>query len=80
MIVGIFSVRVISPWVSKVSLDWSRKKCALFDFGRFAGWLLVSFGLAYLAGGIVGGLADTRGELGVPEQVGLRQRLLDLHG
>ena len=71
LIVGIFSVRVISPWVSKISLDWSRKKCALFDFGRFTAWLILSFGLAYVVGGLVGGFADTRGDLGVPESSGV---------
>ncbi|MDJ0973786.1 MAG: ABC transporter permease subunit [Planctomycetota bacterium] len=65
LIVGFSLVRFAGPWQREISVQWSRKQCALFDMGKVLFWLAASFGLAMLLGELFAGMGlDARGAVG----------------
>lgn len=47
--VALLSGRVVGPWFRRLSLSWSRERCARLDLARFAGAVLTTLGLAAAA-------------------------------
>ncbi|MCY3001004.1 MAG: ABC transporter permease subunit [Planctomycetota bacterium] len=45
-LVALLSGRVVGPWFRRLSLAWSRERCARLDLARFVGGVLATLGLA----------------------------------
>lgn len=54
--------RWLSPWLSNISRAWDRRRCAWVDLLRFAGFIVVTLGLAFSISALLGSLKfDPRG-------------------
>jgi phosphate transport system permease protein len=56
--------RFVSPWVRRISLSWSRRRCARIDLLRFLAFAATTLALAFCASALLGALHfDPRGPL-----------------